>query len=181
MSETIDAIKKQMDRTVEHLRSEFSKLRVGRASAAMVEGVKVEAYGSPMALKEVASITTPDAKTIVIQPWDQSVLAEIERGILGANLGLTPMNDGKLVRINMPPLTEERRKEFVKNIKKSGEDAKVATRNIRRDVLDEAKKNKEKSEDELRRYQDDVQKVTDTYVAEIDRLVEAKSKELMTL
>lgn len=175
------SIKNQMEKALEHLRHEFSRLRVGRASASMVEGVKVEAYGNPMALKEVASISTPDAKTITIQPWDMSVMAEIERGILAANLGLTPMNDGKIIRINMPPLTEERRKEFVKAIKKSGEDAKVAIRNTRRDVLDEAKKNKEKSEDEMRRFQDEVQKTTDTFVAEVDRLVEIRSKDLMTL
>lgn len=174
--------KDQMEKAIVHLKAEFSKLRVGRASVGMVEGVMVDAYGGAMGIKEVAAITTPDAKTIAIQPWDMSLIAHIERGILAANLGLTPINDGKLVRINLPAMTEERRKDFVKQIKKMGEDAKVGIRTIRRDAIDGIKKaNKDSSEDESRRIQDDVQKLTDKFVAEVDHLVEAKSKEVMTI
>lgn len=169
-----------MEKAIEHLKLEFGKLRVGRAATSMVEGVRVEVYGSQMTLKEVAAITIPDAKTIAIQPWDRSVMSEIEKGILAANLGLTPINDGKLIRVNLPPMTEERRKDFVKQIKKYGEDTKVAIRNIRRDSIDGAKK-LELSEDDSRRFQDEIQKLTDHYAKDADTLVESKSKEVMTL
>ena len=174
-------IREQMQKSLEHLRSEFTRMRVGRASSSMVEGVKVEAYGSQMSLKEVAALTTPDARTITIQPWDATVIGDIERGILAANLGLTPINDGKLIRINMPPLTEERRKDFVKQIKKLGEDAKVSVRNARRDALDAAKKQEDLTEDDRRRYQDEIQKLTDSFVKEIEQVVDSKSDELMKL
>jgi len=180
MSET----KSHMDKAVDFLKSEFSKLRVGRASTSMVEGVKVDVYGSAMTLKEVAALGTPDARTITISPWDRGVISEIERGILAANLGLTPMNDGKLIRINLPPLTEDRRKDFVKQIKKLGEEAKVAIRNIRRDANETFKTKKEDgdlSEDGVRREQEEVQKLTDRYILEVDKLVESKSNEIMTI
>jgi ribosome recycling factor len=184
MITNINDVKKHMDKAVDFMKSEFSKMRVGRASTAMVEGVRVDVYGSSMNLKEVAALATPDAKSITIQPWDRSLFGEIEKGILAANLGLTPINDGKVIRINMPPMTEDRRKDFVKQIKKEGEDAKVAIRNVRRDAMDGMKKAKdggELSEDDLKRRQDEVQKTTDHYIAEIDKLVEAKSKEVMSL
>jgi len=177
----LNQTKKHMEKALEHLRLEFSKLRVGRATTSMVEGVKVEVYGSAMTLKEVAALGIPDARTITIQPWDRSVIADIEKGILAANLGLTPINDGKLIRINLPPLTEDRRKDFVKQIKKFGEDGKVTVRNARRDAMDSFKEADDKSEDEVRRLQDEIQKSTDQFIAEIDRLVDAKSKEVMTL
>ncbi len=127
-------------------------------------------------------MTIPDAKTIAIQPWDKSVIGEIEKGILAANLGLTPINDGKLIRINLPAMTEERRKDFVKQIKKFGEDAKVTVRNARRDAIDGVKAAKEEfSEDDARRFQDEIQKLTDHHTKDVDHLVEAKSKEVMTL
>lgn len=175
--------KKLMEKAVEHLKAEFSKMRVGRANTAMIEGVRVEVYGSPMTLKEVAALATPDAKSITIQPWDRSLFNDIERAILAANLGLTPINDGKIIRINLPPMTEDRRKEFVKQIKADGEQTKVTVRNIRRDILDGVKKGKdsELSEDEQRRVQDEIQKLTDQFIGEIDKLVDMKSKELMTL
>jgi ribosome recycling factor len=172
--------KKNMEKAIEHLKGEFAKLRVGRATTSMVEGVKVEVYGSAMTLKEVAAITIPDAKTIAMQPWDRSVINEIEKGILAANLGLTPINDGKLIRVNLPPMTEERRKDFVKQIKKYGEDAKVAIRNTRRDSIDKFK-GSDASEDETRQFQNEVQKLTDHFSQEVDKLVDAKSKEVMTL
>lgn len=173
-----------MEKVIEHMRTEFSRMRVGRASASMVEGVKVDVYGSTMTLKEVAALSVPDAKSITIQPWDRSLFGEIEKGILAANLGLTPMNDGKIIRINLPSMTEERRKDFVKQIKKEGEDAKVAIRNVRRDAMDGLKKAKDGgqiSEDGVRRSQEETQKITDHFIQEIDKLVESKSKEVMAL
>lgn len=181
MSPQIAEIKKQMEKAVEHFRSELGKLRVGRASATMVDGVRVDVYGSQMSLKEVAALATPDPKTITIQPWDRSLFGEIEKAILAANLGLTPMNDGKIIRINMPPITEERRKDFVKQISKEGEAAKVAVRNIRRDAMDGLKKNKDLTEDDQRRAQDEIQKVTDQFIQEIEKSVESKTKEVMTI
>lgn len=183
MSNGLNESKKHMEKAIEHLKLEFSKMRVGRAATSMVEGVKVEVYGSMMTMKEVAALAIPDARTISIQPWDRSVINDIEKAILAANLGLTPINDGKLIRINLPPLTEERRKEFVKQIKKDGEDCKVAIRNIRRDSMDGLKKAKDSgmSEDEMKRAQDDIQKQTDHYIADVDKLVDTKSKEVMTL
>lgn len=174
-------VKKQMEKAVEHLRGELSKLRVGRASVSMLDGVKVESYGSQLNLKEVAALATPDAKSITIQPWDRGVINDVEKAILAANLGLTPINDGKLIRVNLPPLTEDRRKDFVKNIKKYGEESKVSVRNVRRDALDAIKKDKEATEDDKRRFQDDLQKLTDQFVAEIDKVVDTKSEELMSL
>lgn len=184
MNDTLNHAKKAMEKALEHMRNEFAKLRVGRATTSMVEGVKVEVYGSAMTMKEVAALAIPDARTITITPWDRSVIGEIERGILAANLGLTPMNDGKLIRITLPPLTEDRRKDYVKQIKKFGEDAKVTVRNSRRDANDGFKAAKDKSEiseDEARRLQDESQKVTDHFIKEIDKLVDAKSQEIMTL
>jgi ribosome recycling factor len=181
MNPQMTDIKKQMEKAVEHLRLEFSKLRVGRASSTMVDGVRVDVYGSQMTLKEVAALATPDAKTITIQPWDRSLFGEIEKAILAANLGLTPMNDGKIIRINMPPLTEERRKDFVKQISKEGEAAKVAIRNIRRDAMDLLKKNKELTEDDQRRNQEEIQKMTDQFIQEVDKSVDSKTKEVMTV
>jgi ribosome recycling factor len=170
-----------MEKSIEHLRAEFSKLRVGRATTSMVETVRIDVYGSSMTVKEVAALAVPDARTITIQPWDRSLIGEIEKGILAANLGITPINDGKLIRITLPPLTEDRRKDFVKQIKKLGEDGKVTVRNLRRDGMDALKKSADVSEDEVRRIQDELQKTTDHFIADIDKLVEAKSKEVMTL
>lgn len=173
--------KKHMEKALEHLKSEISKMRVGRASTAMVEGVKVESYGSMMGLKEVAALGVPDAKTITITPWDRGLINDIEKAILAANIGVTPINDGKLIRINLPPMTEDRRKDFVKQISKEGEAAKVAVRNHRRDTMDAFKKGGTMSEDEQRRAQDEIQKMTDQFIADIDKLVDSKSKEIMTL
>ena len=181
MTPQMNEMKKHMEKALEHLRSELSKLRVGRASATMVDGVRVDVYGSQMSLKEVAALATPDPKTITIQPWDRSLFGEIEKAILAANLGLTPMNDGKIIRINMPPLTEERRKDFVKQISKEGEAAKVAVRNIRRDSMDALKKDKALTEDDQRRNQDEIQKLTDQFIQDVDKAVESKTKEVMTI
>lgn len=184
MSRYLQEGKKAMDKALEHLKGELARLRVGRASAAMLESVRVEAYGNEVGIKEVAALGVPDAKTLTVQPWDKGLFNAIEKGILAANLGLTPINDGKIIRINMPPMTEDRRKDFVKQIKKLGEEAKVAVRNGRRDALDAARRNKDAdgaTDDTLRGLEKDVQKVTDQIVQEIDKLVEHKSKEVMTL
>lgn len=183
MNPIVAEAKKTMEKAVEHMKLEFSRLRVGRATASMVEGVKVDAYGSMMTLKEVAALAIPDARTITVTPWDRGLFGEIEKGILAANVGLTPVNDGKIIRLTLPPITEERRKDFVKQIKKFGEDAKVAIRNTRRDAMDSVKKKSDPalSEDELRRFQDELQKVTDQCSAETDKLVEAKSKDVMSI
>ena len=184
MSKYAQEAKKGMDKTVDHLKGELSRLRVGRASAAMLESVRVEAYGNDVPIKEVAALGVPDAKTLTVQPWDKGLFGAIEKGILAANLGLTPINDGKIIRINMPPMTEDRRKDFVKQIKKLGEEAKVAVRNSRRDALDAARRNKDAdgaTDDTIRGLEKDVQKLTDLTVQEIDKTVEHKSKEVMTL
>ncbi len=180
MNAKLNESKSRMDKTIQHLKTEFSKLRVGRATTTMVDGVRLEVYGSPMTIKEVAAINIPDARTITITPWDRSVISEIEKGILAANLGVTPMNDGKMIRITLPPLTEDRRKEYVKQIKKSGEDAKVAIRNTRREAMDGAKADA-LPEDEMKRFEKEIQTLTDQFVKEADKIVETKSTEISTL
>ena len=173
----------RMDKTLQALRRDLATLRAGRASPALLEKVQAEYYGAMMPVNQLGSITTPDPRTLVIQPWDKSALAAIERAILKSDLGLTPVNDGEVIRISIPPLTEERRMELVKSTRKLGEEAKVAIRNIRRDANDEIKK-KEKSEiseDESRRHQEDIQKLTDRFIAEIDKMLAAKEKEITEL
>jgi len=173
----------RMDKTLQALRRDLATLRAGRASPALLEKVQAEYYGAMMPVNQLGSITTPDPRTLVIQPWDKSALAAIERAILKSDLGLTPVNDGEVIRISIPPLTEERRMELVKSTRKLGEEAKVAIRNIRRDANDEIKK-KEKSEiseDESRRYQEDIQKLTDRFIAEVDKMLAAKEKEITEL
>ncbi len=180
MNDKLNESKGRMDKTIQHLKTEFSKLRVGRATTAMVEGVRLDVYGSPMTIKEVAAINIPDARSITITPWDRSVIGEVEKGILAANLGVTPMNDGKMIRITLPPLTEDRRKEYVKQIKKTGEDTKVAIRNFRKEALDGAKADK-LPEDEMKRFEKEIQALTDNFVKETDKIVDAKSTEISSL
>jgi ribosome recycling factor len=179
------AIKKnaeeRMEKALGALKRDLSTLRAGRASASMLDRVQAEYYGTMTPINQLGTITTPDSRTLMIQPWDKSALAAIEKAILKSDLGLTPANDGSIIRITIPPLTEERRAELVKATKKFGEDAKVAIRNIRRDANDEIKK-KEKgeiSEDESRRHQEDIQKLTDRFTAEVDKILAAKEKEIM--
>jgi ribosome recycling factor len=166
------------------LKKDLAALRAGRATPALLDKVVVEYYGSEMPVNQLANISTPDPRTLVIQPWDKSALAEIERAILKSDLGLTPSNDGNVIRINLPALTQERRAELVKVVKKTGEEAKVAIRNIRRDANDEIKKlekNGDISEDESRRGQDEIQKLTDKFIQEADKVVAAKEKEIMEI
>jgi len=170
-----------MEKAIGALKRDLSTLRAGRASASMLDRVQAEYYGTMTPINQLGTITTPDSRTLMIQPWDKSALAAIEKAILKSDLGLTPANDGSIIRITIPPLTEERRAELVKATKKFGEDAKVAIRNIRRDANDEIKK-KEKgeiSEDESRRHQEDIQKLTDRFTAEVDKILAAKEKEIM--
>ena len=159
-------------------------IRAGRANPHILDKITVDYYGTPTPLQQVGNISVPEARMIVIQPWEASILKDIEKALLMSDLGLTPTNDGKMIRLVFPELTEERRKELVKDVKKKGENAKVAVRNIRRDAMDAIKKKGKEdgiSEDEIKEYQDDVQKSTDKYVAKIDAAVEEKSKEILTV
>jgi ribosome recycling factor len=182
----LENIKKQsaekMEKAIQVLKKDLASLRAGRATPALLEKVTVSYYGSEMPVNQLASISAPEPRLLVIQPWDKSALTEIERAILKSELGLTPTNDGNVVRITIPALTEERRAELVKVVKKSGEDSKVAIRNIRRDANEEIKKlgkNGEISEDEVRRGQDEIQKLTDGYIQKVDEVIGAKEKEIM--
>jgi len=172
----------RMQTSIEALKKKFAAVRTGRASLALLDGLTVDYYGTPTPLQQVASLSLPDSRQIAIQPWEQKIIPEIEKAIMKSDLGLTPMNDGKLIRINIPALTEERRKQLVKVVRKEAEDAKVAVRNIRRDVNEELKKlEKEKhvSEDEIKKEHDEVQKSTDSFVKKVDELLEHKEKEIM--
>jgi ribosome recycling factor len=175
---------KKMEKAILNLEKEFSRLRTGRASTGLVEGVLVDYYGTLTPLNQLASISIPDSRTISIQPWDRNAFSSVEKAIMKSDLGLNPVNDGKVIRINIPPLTEERRKDLVKIAKKYSEDAKVAIRNIRRDANDTLKKmknNKELNEDEMHKGHDEVQKITDSYVEKSDQVLEVKEKEIMEI
>ena len=174
----------RMEKALAALERDYGKLRTGRATTGLVEDIKVDYYGTPTPIKQLASVAVPDSRTVTIQPWDRGAFALVEKAILKSDLGLTPMNDGKLIRIAIPPLTEDRRKELTKIARKYTEEAKVAIRNIRRDVNDGLKKlEKDKllSEDELKKAMEDIQKLTDTYVARADAKASAKVKEIMEI
>ena len=170
-------IENRMDKTIEVFKQNLSEVRAGRANPAILNKVSVEYYGTPTPINQVAGISVPEARLIVIQPWDASILKEIERAILAADIGINPNNDGKVIRLAFPELTEERRKELVKDIKKMAEESKVAVRAIRRDGMDKAKtmqKNSEITEDDLRAAEDTIQKLTDKKIEEIDRILADK-------
>ena len=178
----LDDARQHMRKSLEHLAHELTHIRAGRATPAMVDEVRVEAYGQQMPLNQVASISAPQADLIVIQPWDKGTLAPIERGIQAANLGLNPTNDGTLIRIAVPPLTEERRKELVKSARAQGEDTKVAIRNVRRSAKDEIKKATDEehlSEDMRYEAEERLQELTDEYVKKVDDLLDRKEHEIM--
>ena len=171
-----------MGKSIESLRKEYQRVRTGRASTSLLDEVRVENYGSISPINQVATLSVPEARTITIQPWDPKMIQPIEKAIMNANLGITPANDGKVIRLNLPPLTEERRKDIVKQLKKDAEEAKVALRNIRRDAIDSLKKlekDKQISEDELKRAEKDVQDFTNSHVAKIDEVQLHKEKEVM--
>ncbi|MDD6072048.1 MAG: ribosome recycling factor [Clostridiales bacterium] len=174
----------KMQKSLESLEGEYANIRAGRANPNILNKIKVEYYGVPTPLQQVGNVSVPEARTIVITPWETSLLKEIEKAIICSDLGLTPNNDGKSVILNFPELTEERRKELAKDIKKKGENAKVAVRNVRRDANDYLKKQlkaNEISEDEEKDYEDKVQKLTDKYVEKIDSAIDNKSKEILTV
>ena len=184
MEELIMTYEDKMEKSLDNLYGEYTSIRAGRANPHILDKITVDYYGSPTPLQQVGNISVPEARMIVIQPWEASILKDIEKALLMSDLGLTPTNDGKMIRLVFPELTEERRKELVKDVKKKGENAKVAVRNIRRDAMDAIKKKGKEdgiSEDEIKEYQDDVQKSTDKYVAKIDAAVEEKSKKILTV
>jgi len=182
LEDVIKDFKERMEKTLEDLRRDLAKVRTGRANAGMLDGVRVPYYGTPTALSGVASVSIPEPRLITIKPWDKSVIKDIEKAIREANLGFNPMNDGEIIRIPIPPLTEERRKELAKQVKSKGEDHKVAIRNERRDAnekLKELLKVKKISEDDLKRGNERVQKETDAGVTKVDEIVAKKEKEVM--
>ena len=174
----------KMKKTISVFEENLSEIRAGRANPAILNKISIDYYGTQTPINQVAGISVPEARMIVIQPWDASVLKEIEKEILKSDIGINPNNDGKVIRLTFPELNEERRKEIVKDIRKMAEEAKVAVRSIRREAIDEAKsmqKNSEMSEDELKVAEDDIQKLTDKYVEEVDKILEKKEKEVMSI
>lgn len=175
-------VKSKMEKSIEALRKDMGRIRTGRASLTLLDGVRVNYYGVPTPLSQVASLSVPESRMISIQPWDSKIIGEIEKAIQKSDLGLNPLSDGKIVRINIPPLTEERRKELVKVVKRMEEECKVAMRNIRRDAneqLKTAKKDKDLSEDDQFKYQDEVQKLMDKSIEKSEEVVKAKEKEIL--
>ena len=175
---------RKMDRTLEILQDDFGSVRAGRANARVLDRITVEYYGVDTPIGQVGTISSPDARTLVIQPWDGSLLKKIEKAIQVSDLGINPQNDGRVIRLVFPQLTEERRRELTKQVKKYGEDAKVAVRNIRRDAMDKFKKEQKKgemTEDDLKDIEKDMQKLTDDYTKEVDKLTAAKEKELFEI
>ncbi len=184
MKQIIDALHLQMNKTIAGFKSELVKIRTGRATPSLLDGVKVDYYGSMTPLSQVASVSCPEPRLIQIQPWETGLLQTIEKAILVSDLGLTPQNDGKVIRVPLPPFTEERRKELVKFVKKLGEDCKVSLRTHRRDANEEVKKHeKEKkvSMDEAKKASEQVQKKTDEFVAEVDKILAAKEKDILSI
>ena len=174
----------KMDKAIVALNTDFAAIRAGRANPAILDKVTVEYYGVQTPLAQVGTVSVPEPRTIIIQPWDSSILADVEKAILKSDIGLTPNNDGKCIRLNFPPLTEERRKELVKGISKRGEDAKVQVRSVRRDSLEAFKKQKkdgEITEDDVKSAENDIQKITDQYIKDIDARADKKTKEVMEI
>ena len=182
MTTVVQDIADKMQKSIETYQKDLTRIRTGRASLNLLDGIKVQAYGSPMPLNQVASLTIPESRMIAIQPWDPHMISEIEKAIHKSDLGLNPVSDGKIVRISIPQLTEDRRKELVKQVKKISEEYRVAVRNLRRDAIDtlkKMKKDKEISEDDQFKLQDEVQKATDKFIAKIDAIMAEKEKEVM--
>ncbi len=172
----------RMDKTVEAFRNEIAKIRTGKATTAILDGIKVEYYGTPSPLSQVANVSVLDVHTLSITPWDKSMVQVIDKAILASDLGLNPISDGTNLKIPIPPLTEERRKEYVKIVKKFGEDSKVALRNVRRDAnehLKKEEKDKKMTEDDRKRFEDEVQKITDKHISKIEEIIKHKEKEIM--
>lgn len=178
------SIKEKMEKTISVYSEKLSEVRAGRANPAILNKVRIDYYGTPTPINQVAGVSVPEARLIVIQPWDVSVLKEIEKAILASDIGINPNNDGKVIRLAFPELNEERRKDIVKDIKKMAEESKVAIRSIRREGIDEAKKlqkDAEMTEDELKQAEVEIQKITDKFIEEIDKILEVKEKEVMSV
>lgn len=178
-----DASKDKMVKACEHLENELVKVRAGKANIAILNGIMVDYYGVKTPLLQTATVTIPDTRTIVIQPWDKKILPDIEKAILGANIGLTPANTGEVIRLNIPPLTEERRKELVKSVRHESETAKISIRNTRRETIEEIKKQQKNNvpEDEIKEAEKEIDKLTETYNKKVDEIIAHKEKEIMTI
>ena len=183
MNEKLQQFDSKMKKTCEHLEADFVTIRAGRANPHVLDKIKVNYYGSPTPIQQVGNITVPEPRMIQIAPWEKSLIKEIEKAIMASDVGITPSNDGNVIRLVFPEVTEERRKALVKDVKKKGEESKVAVRNIRRDGNDAFKKmaKEDVSEDEIKELENELQKLTDKYIKEVDKLVEEKSKEIMTV
>lgn len=179
----LDDAKAHMEKAVEFCDNELVKIRAGKAMPTMLDGIFVDYYGTPTALNQVAAVNTPDARTLVVQPWEKTMLIPIERAIMEANIGLNPQNDGVIIRLNVPPLTEERRRDLVKKVKEEVEKGRIAIRNIRKDANEKIKRTKGEgvSDDEIKTAEGEVQKLTDGYIVRIDKLMEAKERDIMTV
>ncbi len=184
VEEVLNDLKIEMQKALDFMKKDFQRVRTGRASISLLDGIRVNYYGTPTPLNQVASLSVPESRLIVIQPWDSTMVEEIEKAIQKSELALNPMNDGKMIRIPIPPLTEERRKELVRLVKKMAEEGRIDLRNKRRDsieILRDMKKEKEIGEDVLYRYQEEVQKITDNFVAKVDEQLTAKEKEILEI
>ncbi|MFC5541220.1 MAG: ribosome recycling factor [Bacilli bacterium] len=184
MNSVYEQAKEKMNKSITAFTRELASIRAGRANAKLLDRITVDYYGVPTPVNQLAGITTPEARLLVITPYDKSILGEIEKAILKSDIGITPTNDGNVIRLTIPPLTEERRKELVKVVKKEAEEAKVAIRNVRRDANDELKKlekNGEMTEDELRGHVNDIQKLTDEFIAKVDNLAKEKEDEILSI
>lgn len=184
MDSRIEIYESKMKKSLDNLKEEYSTIRAGRANPHLLDKLRVDYYGTPSPIQSVANISVPEARVIQIQPWESKIIKDIEKAIIASDLGLTPSNDGKVIRLVFPELTEERRKELVKDVKKRAENAKVAVRNIRRDANDTIKKlnkSSEISEDEMKQLEEQVQKFTDKFITDIDKITEDKSKEILTV
>jgi len=182
LEEVYEEVERKMERSIEALRKDLSRIRTGRASLALLDGISVDYYGTENALNQMATLAVPESRLITIQPWDKTQIGPIEKAIQRSDLGLTPTNDGTLIRLSIPPLTADRRKDLVKQVKKVGEESKIALRTVRRDgndMLKSLEKDKLVSEDDWRRGQDQVQKITDRYIAQIDEILQSKEHEVM--
>jgi ribosome recycling factor len=179
----IEEIKESMQHALTHLEKEFHKFRTGKASPQMLEGVRVDYYGNPTSVDKIANINTPDARTIIVQPWEKAMLNPLAKAILDANLGFNPQNNGEILRITVPPLTEERRRELVKKAKGEAEIARVSIRNIRRNAVEDAKKLEKEglSEDDIKVLEKEIQHITDSFIAQADKILEHKEKDVMTV
>jgi len=179
----LDEASEQMDKAVKHVKAELSKIRAGKASASMIDSVMVDYYGTSTPLSQMSSVTAPDARTLMIKPWEKSVIPDIEKAIVNSDLGLNPQNDGEQVIINIPSLTEERRQSLVKQVKHEGEQGKISIRNIRKDIMDSLKQLQKEgaSEDEIKRAEENVQGITDKHTKQIDEILDKKEQEIMTV